>query len=177
MTLPLIVAGADLAPPPVLHQLVQERALRPVFNDHYLLGQFPDTPLLRARIAEYFLPTHAVVAAQSARWIYLGGTVPEVLTVLRPPHTSPLPPRINIRAIRTSYNAAAVTNIEGVPLTTKERTIVDLARWCPTEVARHEISQLLTLQVDVAEIYQLISNQGRNSVSIHELISGALAAT
>lgn len=173
MTLPLIAAGKDLGPPPVVHQLVQERALRPVFNDHYLLGAFTDTMKLRARIAGFFLPTRGVVAAESALWVYLGGLRPNYFTALLTPGSSAPPRSSGIRVIRTALDPTSIAGIEGVPITTKDRTIADLARWCDPDLARAGIIKLIRLGGELAQARKLIPARGRNCVTAHDVLNSA----
>jgi len=174
-TLPLIVSASDLGPPPVVHQLVQERAVRPVFNDHYLTGRFKDTPKLRARIAEFFMPPRSAIALESALWVYAGGPIPHVLSVLLPARNPPLPQRSKIRGIRTDFDLTDIAGVDGIAVTTKERTVVDLARWCDSQTAREGIRTLAQLGADLAQAKSMIGHKRRNCVRAHELVNAVIA--
>lgn len=161
MFLPLIAPGSDIAPAPVVHQLVQERALQPVFNEHYLTHPLPDTRQTRAQICGHFLPIGAAIARSGAVWVYCGGPLPARLSIIMPLRSSPPAVSQNLDVLRTDFSLSDITGISGVAITTLERTVFDVARWNSPEIARPQIRKLLNLGADIRQARSLLTARGR----------------
>src|SRR5690625_863599 len=116
MPVPLIAARSEIGPLPVVHQLVQECAIRPLFYDHYLVGDLPNTVHLRARAAGHFLPPEAVLGSLTATWIFAGGSPPNQITVLMEPGSSPRVGRWGIHITRTTITDEETVRIGGGPV-------------------------------------------------------------
>lgn len=176
MHLPLIVPGSDIGPPAVLHQLVQERALEPVFDGHYLTGLLPESYRLRAHIAGHFMPNDTIVALDSAVWVYAGGNIPDRLSIVLKPGTKSPPYTSPLRIIRTDLEDGDIVTIDGVPVTSRERTVVDLARWFKTSDAVSAIQKLAQHGADLHAAKAMIGHKRRNCVIAHEVVNKAMAA-
>src|SRR5690625_5241634 len=116
MPVPLIAAGSEIGPAPVVHLLAQERTIRPLFYNHYLIGTLPDNVYVRARAAGYFLPPKAVLTTLAATWVYTGGVPPKQISVLLQPGSSLVTGPWYILAFRTSVRFSAFHNIIGAEL-------------------------------------------------------------
>jgi len=171
MPVPLIAASSEIGPAPVVHQLAQERAIRPLFYNHYLIGTLPDNVYVRARAAGYFLPPTAVLTTLAAAWVYTGGVPPKQISVLLQPGSSPVTGPWDIRAIRTAVSSAEMHHINGAAIATLERTVGDLARWEEPGIARAAITRLAAAGADLLAARRLLPEGQRNSLQAFELIT------
>src|SRR5690625_552400 len=170
MPVPLIAASSEIGPAPVVHQLAQERAIRPLFYNHYLIGTLPDNVYVRARAAGYFLPPTAVLTTLAAAWVYTGGVPPKQISVLLQPGSSPVTDPWDIRAIRTAVSSAEMHHINGAAIATLERTVGDLARWEEPGIARAAITRLAAAGADLLAARRLLPEGQRQSLQAVDLI-------
>ncbi|WP_198684088.1 hypothetical protein [Brachybacterium sp. YJGR34] len=86
------------------------------------------------------LQAHHVVAGPSAAWVILGGTPPSPAELLSPAH------RGEIAGVHQRYSRLLPREVEtlgGAPVTTPERTAMDLLRFAPDGVARPALHRLV----------------------------------
>ncbi len=170
MPLPIIVAGAEIGPEPVVHQMAQEKAILPLFYDHYLIGMLPSTPALRAQAGAYFAPRGAVLSLRTAAWVYLGGLPPKYVSVIMEPGTSPVGRKWDVRAVRTTISARSVHFVDGVAVTSPEQTVADLARLERAEIAVPVIQELKDYGVDLRTSIRMVPDAQRNGHHARDLI-------
>src|SRR5690625_219303 len=171
MVLPLVCPGSRIGPALIVHQLLQERVIEPLFCEHYLIGDLALSFARRARIAQVFAPPNAVLATLTATWVYVGGPVPARLTVVLEPGSTGPRRSFAIRVVRTSVKSADLTVVDGVPITSMERTVVDLARWEPDRVAREAITELVSAGADMERAIRMVPDKQRNSARARDLLA------
>lgn len=88
--------------------------------------QFPASRFEEVHIAVLSAGQHAVVAFQTALYVYdLSDIIPDEIHLILPPTSSRR--RTGIRVHTTQLNPKDITHFEGFPITTVDRTIVDCA--------------------------------------------------
>ena len=101
----------------------------------YLPAAALDDPAQRARAVGLVLPTGAAVGRRAAAWLHgVDPRAPDELAVPLPlecvvPAGSAVPQRRGLRPYEASLPPGDVTEVHGVPVTTAERTALDLARY------------------------------------------------
>lgn len=153
-----------------MHQMAQEKAILPLFYDHYLIGMLPSTPALRAQAGAYFAPRGAVLSLRTAAWVYLGGLPPKYVSVIMEPGTSPVGRKWDVRAVRTTISARSVHFVDGVAVTSPEQTVADLARLERAEIAVPVIQELKDYGVDLRTSIRMVPDAQRNGHHARDLI-------
>lgn len=124
-----------------LRDLVAAGRVVRVFRGVYLASFLVDDPLARARAVGLLLPPGAAVCRDSAAWLHgvdtrLPGRHRDRprLQCLVPADATP-PRHAGLEAFSSRLPPQDVCLVGSVPVTTPERTAVDLGRWAPPHVA------------------------------------------
>ena len=116
-----------------LAELRRLRLVRPVFRGVVVDSRVEDTRLLRCQSLALVLPTHGVICHSSAAWARkIDGFQPKDRFLLTPqcmvPHGTSRSRHAGVSCIEGYLADRDVDIVEGVPMTTCERTTVDLMR-------------------------------------------------
>jgi|GEM_PF-6809204 len=144
-----LVKGAEIAPAPVVQQLWQERLIERVFDDLYVTIDRELTQTMRAACAAKLLPRGAIVSHLSAAWVHCGGKSPMFPEGILRPNTFDSTAYQSTVIRRISIEDDEIQFIGNIPITTPERTVIDLARWSNNEHAEHGITRLIGLGVQI----------------------------
>lgn len=156
-----LVEGAEIAPAPVVHQLWQERLIERVFDDLYITIDSELTETMRALCAAKLLPRNAVVSHLSAVWVHCGGKSPQFAEGILPPNTFDSTAYETTVIRRISIAETDIRPVGKIPVTTPERTVVDLARWSSSEQAHYGITRLMESGVEILPLLKNLTSNVR----------------
>lgn len=146
--------------------LIRDGALRPFYGEAALPVKVAESVAVRAQALGLAIPETTspertlAVAHLAAAWVYLGGPMPpEVDLIYQTGYTRPFVPGIRLR--NSQFDLSQITQVNGVWVTTKERTIRDLAVWAPDEVATPLIAELARSGADLGEAAELLERPVR----------------
>lgn len=126
--------AADAARVGLSREQLRSRAWRRLFRDVFVHAGLPDTAQLRLAAVRLLVPEGAVLTGLTAAWV-LGALTPDPARPV-PLHVATELGRGHLRipGVRTSrlqLDAEDVVELEGVRVTSPERTCIDLARRAP----------------------------------------------
>jgi len=119
----------------------------------------------RARAVSSALPRHGVVGRDSAAWVHSGRRTPARTCVLVPVGVRRPEPRADRWCAETTFDDDDVVVLDGVPVTSLERTAVDVARWYDPDTAVALLADLTTAGLDLTAVRRrLMALAGRPHV-------------
>jgi len=138
----------------------------------YRFVQFPASQFEEIHIAVLSAGKHAVVGFQSALYVYdLSDMIPIEVHLILPDTSSRRRPGIRVHTIQLTPKD--VTEFEGLPITTVDKTIIDCAfAYVQDEQIRMAISQSLWRGMTTKQ--KLIDQARNRSARVQDLISRAV---
>ncbi len=141
--------------------LVRDGVLRVVADDAAVSARTPVTASTRAAALAPRVPAHAVLTGPTAVWVYCGGRMPELLYVAHRPGTH----RPDVWAFTAVWSfpglVADSVLLGGVPVTTPERTAVELALRLAPDVAVPLLADLRAAGTDLAAAARSLERRTR----------------
>ncbi|MCR6690131.1 hypothetical protein [Cellulomonas sp.] len=147
--LPRLVRRDDLSSAAWTGMLL-DGALTPLWGGVAVTGTPPPSAADRAAALAPLLTRRGVVGREAAAWVHTGAAPPARACVLVPcgvRRPDPAPGRYCAEALLGEDDVALVG---GVPVTTVDRTALDVARWLPREVALPALVALVGVGLDLA---------------------------
>lgn len=145
-----VLVRRDAVPGSVWTGLVLDGVVRPTWGGVAVRADLPPVPALRAACVSHLLPSHGVVGRRTAAWVHTGRSRPHRADVLVPAGRR----RPDAHPARTCAEAAFgpgdVVDAGGVPVTSVQRTGLDLARWLPADAAAEAVAALVPCGFDAA---------------------------
>lgn len=138
----------------------------------YRFIQFPASRFEEIHVAVLSAGQHAVVGFQSALYVYdLSDIIPDEIHLILPATSSRRRPGIRVHSIQ--IKPENVTQFEGLPITTVDKTIIDCA-FAHVNDEQVRIAVFQSLRRGMTTRQKLIDQARNRSVRIQELISKAV---
>lgn len=159
------------AAPPLLHRdevfcgawtgLLLDGAYLPIGWDVAVRADLECTPELRAQALVRRVPRRAVIGRLSAVWVHLGGSAPPRLELLVGPGARRVDPRPDLQSHEATLADGDVDLLDGVPVTSVQRTGVDVARYVDGPQADRCLHRLVDIGLDVEAALGTLGGLGR----------------
>ncbi|MEE6272187.1 hypothetical protein V2J56_02365 [Georgenia sp. MJ206] len=171
-------------PEPVVSVTAQDRALRvarldglllPTGRDRFAAADLVRGPDGRAASLAADVPAGAAIARASAVWVHTGCYRPAVPEVVVPRGRREHLPTLTVHQQRVE--PGETVTIGGVLVTTLVRTAVDLARWCPLDVAAPRLRALAAVGLPVADVTADLDRHARDAYTARARAVVAAALT
>ena len=117
----------DLPGPMSLHRLTGLGVVRRLDEAHAYYARYTTTVQGRVRMVKRLAPSHVIVCALTACWVWLGGELPQTVDVVSQSHFRTVMYGRKIRVFNKQTTEQDVTTICGLHITTPLRTACEIA--------------------------------------------------